>query len=172
MNVRKATLADAHAIAVVHVESWKTTYEGIVPAAYLGQLSVSEKAQLWRRGLNQPKHSIFVVEEDGSVCGFISGGRNRAAQGKEAEYEGEIYAIYLLKEAQGKGYGTKLVAALMDDFRRQGIRSMVVWVLADNPSRRFYERLGGKKIAEKVVDIGGKKLQEWCYGWKSVASFA
>ena len=171
LNIRKATPADAPAIAAVHVESWKTTYEGIVPAAYLAQLSVSEKEQLWQRGLTQPKHSIFVVEEEGNVCGFISGGKNRATQGKEAEYEGEIYAIYLLKEAQGKGYGTKLVKALVDDFLRERIHSMVVWVLADNPSRRFYERLGGKKIAEEVIDIGGKKLAEWCYGWKNIKYF-
>jgi L-amino acid N-acyltransferase YncA len=171
MNIRKATLEDAKAIATVHVESWKTTYDGIVPAKYLEELSVSEKEQLWQRGLQQPKHSIFVVEEDGNVCGFISGGKNRATQGKEAEYEGEIYAIYLLKKAQGKGYGTKLVKALVDDFQHKRIRSMVVWVLADNPSRLFYERLGGEKIAEKVVDIGGKKLTEWCYGWKSIEYF-
>jgi ribosomal protein S18 acetylase RimI-like enzyme len=172
MNIRKATIEDAKAIATVHVESWKTTYQGIVPSSYLAQLSVSEKEQLWKRGLQQQKHYIFVVEEDGNVCGFISGGKNRATQGKEAEYKGEIYAIYLLKEAQGKGYGTKLVKALVDDFQRERIRSMVVWVLADNPSRRFYERLGGEKIAEEVVDIGGKKLTEWCYGWKSIEYFA
>jgi L-amino acid N-acyltransferase YncA len=166
MNIRKATMEDAKAIATVHVESWKTTYQGIVPAEYLAQLRVSEKEQLWQRGLNQPKHSIFVVEEDGKVCGFISGGKNRATHGKEAKYEGEIYAIYLLKEAQGKGYGTKLVKALVDDFQRDGIRSMVVWVLADNPSRLFYERLGGEKIAEGIIDIGGKKLTEWCYGFQ------
>jgi ribosomal protein S18 acetylase RimI-like enzyme len=172
MNIRKATIEDAKAIAAVHVESWKTTYQGIVPSSYLAQLSVSEKEQLWKRGLQQQKHYIFVVEEDGNVCGFISGGKNRAAQGKKAKYKGEIYAIYLLKEAQGKGYGTKLVKALVDDFQRERIRSMVVWVLADNPSRRFYERLGGEKIAEEVVDIGGKKLMEWCYGWKSIEYFA
>ncbi|MFB5166987.1 GNAT family N-acetyltransferase [Parageobacillus toebii] len=172
MNIRKATIEDAKAIAAVHVESWKTTYQGIVPSSYLAQLSVSEKEQLWKRGLQQQKHYIFVVEEDGNVCGFISGGKNRATQGKKAKYKGEIYAIYLLKEAQGKGYGTKLVKALVDDFQRERIRSMVVWVLADNPSRRFYERLGGEKIAEEVVDIGGKKLMEWCYGWKSIEYFA
>ncbi|KYD15044.1 hypothetical protein [Parageobacillus thermoglucosidasius] len=44
-------------------------------------------------------------------------------------------------------------------------------MLADNPSRRFYERLGGMN-AERVADIGGKKLPEWRYGWKNVASFA
>ena len=166
MNIRKATMEDAKAIATVHVESWKTTYQGIVPAEYLAQLNVSEKEQLWQHGLNQSKHSIFVVEEDGKVCGFISGGKNRAIQGKEAEYEGEIYAIYLLEEAQRKGYGTKLVRALVEDFRQEGIGSMIVWVLADNRSRLFYEWLGGEKIAEEVVDIGGKTLKEWCYGFQ------
>ncbi|MBA2874248.1 GNAT family N-acetyltransferase [Thermaerobacillus caldiproteolyticus] len=172
MNIRKATINDANGIATVHVESWKTTYQGIVPSSYLAQLRVSEREQNWRRGLQQQKHHIFVAEEDGKVCGFISGGSNRATKGKEADYEGEIYAIYLLKEAQGKGYGTKLLEALVRDFRSDGICSMVVWVLADNPSRQFYERLGGKKIAEEVINIGGKELNEWCYGWRSIECLA
>ncbi|MFC4184213.1 GNAT family N-acetyltransferase [Saccharococcus thermophilus] len=135
-----------------------------------------------KKGRSQRRISSFFVEwnsfsfskkgEQRNVCGVISGGKNRATQGKEAEYEGEIYAVYLLKEVQGKGYGTKLVKALVDDFQHKRIRSMVVWVLADNPSRLFYERLGGEKIAEEVVDIGGKKLVEWCYGWKSIEYFA
>jgi ribosomal protein S18 acetylase RimI-like enzyme len=168
MKIRKATIDDAKAIAKVHGESWKTTYTGIVPASYLQQLSVTEKEQLWKRGLQQSKHYIFVVEEDGNVCGFISGGRNRATQGKESEYEGEIYAIYLLKEAQRKGYGKELVKTLVNDFVNDGIHSMTVWVLEDNPSKHFYERLGGKVVNEASIHIGGKELKEVCYGWNNI----
>jgi ribosomal protein S18 acetylase RimI-like enzyme len=168
MKIRKAMLDDAKPIAFVHVESWKTTYEEIVPSSYLQQLSVTEKEQLWQRGLQQDKHYIFVVEEDGNVCGFISGGRNRATQGKESEYEGEIYAIYLLKEAQRKGYGKELVKTLVKDFVNDGIRSMTVWVLEENHSKHFYEHLGGKVVNEAIINIGGKELKEVCYGWNNI----
>jgi hypothetical protein len=34
-QIRKAKLEDASGIASVHIESWKTTYKGIVSANYL-----------------------------------------------------------------------------------------------------------------------------------------
>jgi hypothetical protein len=38
VSIRAATPDDAVAIAHVHVESWRTTYEGIVPGEYLAGL--------------------------------------------------------------------------------------------------------------------------------------
>ncbi|MGJ3223354.1 GNAT family N-acetyltransferase [Geobacillus thermoleovorans] len=166
--IRKATWVDALAIASVHVESWKTTYSGIVPDAYLETLTVEEKQTLWEKVLRQSDHSVFVAEENGHVVGFISGGRNRASDGPAARYDGELYAVYLLKEAQGKGWGRRLVQALARDLAQKGIHSLVVWVLTDNPSRGFYERLGGEKVAEERVEIGGKALWERCYGWRDM----
>ncbi|WJQ01145.1 GNAT family N-acetyltransferase [Geobacillus stearothermophilus] len=166
--IRKATWVDALAIASVHVESWKTTYSGIVPDAYLETLAVGEKQTLWEKVLSQADHSVFVAEEHGRVVGFVSGGRNRASDGPAARYDGELYAVYLLKEAQGKGWGRRLVQALARDLAQKGIHSLVVWVLAANPSRGFYERLGGEKLAEERVEIGGTVLSEWCYGWRDV----
>lgn len=43
---------------------------------------------------------------------------------------------------------------------------MMVWVLAENSSRRFYEALGAKYATEKVIDLGGKSLVEVAYGWR------
>jgi hypothetical protein len=34
MKIRKAVLTDAKGIAKVHVDSWKTTYDNIVPDQY------------------------------------------------------------------------------------------------------------------------------------------
>lgn len=35
MKIRIATIEDAYAIAKVHVDSWKTTYKGIIPDHFL-----------------------------------------------------------------------------------------------------------------------------------------
>ncbi len=45
---------------------------------------------------------------------------------------------------------------------------MLVWVLAENPSRRFYEVLGGKQLCEQEITIGGVTLVEVAYGWKNL----
>lgn len=39
MHIRKAAVEDAAAIAKVHVDSWRTTYKGIMPSDYLNSLS-------------------------------------------------------------------------------------------------------------------------------------
>ena len=49
-----------------------------------------------------------------------------------------------------------------------GVRGMVVWVLAGNPSRSFYEALGGQHVSVKPVTIGGVRLEEVAYGWPDI----
>jgi hypothetical protein len=49
-EVRKANVRDASAIAHVHLQSWQTTYAGIVPDEYLASLNEVERVQLWGSG--------------------------------------------------------------------------------------------------------------------------
>ena len=73
-------------------------------------------------------------------------------------FDGELYVLYVLKAFQVMGYGKLLVTRIAQDLAGRGCHSMVIWVLKDNPACRFYERLGGRMTAEKVVEIGGKQL--------------
>jgi hypothetical protein len=44
--------------------------------------------------------------------------------------------------------------------RRDGYLSLIVWVLARNPSLGFYSRLGGIAVLTKEIEIGGAQLAE------------
>ena len=88
-----------------------------------------------------------------------------------ASYDGELYVLYVLKAYQGMGYGRRLVAQVARTLYSVGYRSMIIWVLIDNPACRFYERLGGKCIAEKVVEIGGIPLTDVAYAWQDLSGF-
>jgi hypothetical protein len=46
-RIRPATLADAAAIAKVHVEAWRETYRGLVPDSVLAGLSVERGVRAW-----------------------------------------------------------------------------------------------------------------------------
>lgn len=168
MKVRKANLADVKEIAKVHVDSWKTTYRNILPEEFLMSLSYENREQLWVNVI--PNGNVFVAENDeGKIVSFSSGGKERSRKYKE--YQGELSSIYILREYQGQGIGKLLVKPVIQKIEKLGINTMLVFVLADNNSRLFYENLGGRKIDSIEVEIGGKKLNEFVYGWDDISNF-
>lgn len=169
--VRPATLEDASAIARVHVAAWKTTYAGIVPQAYLDGLDPEARTRRWIANLSEPeqgvsRHTLVAQTAEEGIFGFASGGPNR---NDDFAFDGELWAIYLLAACQGQGIGRQLVGAIAARLGTQGHRSMLVWVLRDNPARGFYQALGGKQLGEKTIDIGGVPLPEIAYGWSDLA---
>jgi GNAT superfamily N-acetyltransferase len=139
-----------------------------VPDEYLAGLSYDEREQNWREILadRAGREFTLVVESDQrAIVGFATGGSEREGN---AVYRGELRAIYLLADSRRIGIGRRLVAAVAKQLVEADCHSMLVWVLADNPSRRFYESLGGKFVTEKVVEIGGARLIEVAYGWHDI----
>ena len=142
IKIRKAVLTDVKGIAKVHVDSWKSTYANIVPEQYLNNLSYESREQMWTNGI--PYGGLYVAEsKEGKIVGFSKGGKERS--GKYKGYDGELYAIYILKEFQGKSIGKALVKPIIAEITGMELNSLLVLVLEDNVSRKFYESLGGKK---------------------------
>lgn len=168
ISIRSATGGDAGAIAHVHVESWRTTYAGIVPDAYLAGLDEMLRAQLWM-GWLAGGALVQVAERHGQVVGFAHGGANREAL---EECDAELYSIYLLREAQGRGSGAALLGAVAAALAERGFRSLAVWVLERNPARGFYEKMGAHLAASKVIEIGGARLMEVAYVWPELKSLS
>lgn len=165
VKIRKAVLTDAKGIAKVHVDSWKTTYTNIVPDEYLNNLTYDSREQKWINYI--PNGDVYVAENnEEEIVGFSSGGIERS--GKYIGFDGELYAIYILKENQGQGIGRVLVKPIIDEIKGMGLNSMLVLVLKDNISRLFYEALGGKEIDAVEIQIAGKKLSELVYGWQDI----
>jgi hypothetical protein len=53
---------------------------------------------------------------------------------------------------------------------KKGYRSLALWVVEQNPSRAFYERIGGRALGlSKVLEFGGRKVTDVAYGWDSIA---
>jgi GNAT superfamily N-acetyltransferase len=126
VHIRKAIPLDASAIARVHVDSWRTTYRGIIPESYLKSLSYDQRANQWKNSLDDENYFVCVAEEDFSnqIVGFASGGPDRS---KDVEYTGELGAIYLLEDYRRKGIGQKLVLlAIVRKLLEQGHHSMIV----------------------------------------------
>ena len=172
MMIREATCADVAGIARVHVDSWRTTYPGLIPDAVLAGLSYADRERLWTRALCEADSTTCVyvaVDPGGEIVGFASGGPARPG---DPAYPAELYAIYLLAAAQGQGLGRRLVGAVAARLQTAGYPALIIWVLASNPARQFYEALGGRLVRRQPITIGGAALEEVAYGWPDLGVLA
>jgi GNAT superfamily N-acetyltransferase len=165
LTIRAAEVDDAPAIARVHVDTWQAAYRGIIPQSYLDSLTVQNRTISWIRTLERggPGALTLVSEDhDGRVIGFASGGPIRHS---EMGYAGELSALYVSPRAQHIGHGRRLFMAVADRLAQRKLNGLFVWALAENPARRFYEKLGGQQIAETTREFAGHRLREIGYGW-------
>jgi L-amino acid N-acyltransferase YncA len=167
--IRTADPSDVDAIAHVHVDSWLTTYRGLMPDSVLDHLSLDGRRDWWKGVILQHGRQVAVAEDNDKIVGFAYFGEERE---KDPLYRGELYAIYLLAGHQQQGLGRLLVKATAQGLLELGMDKMLVWVLSTNPARRFYEKLGGVFLRDKPLEIGGTMLQETAYGWDDIHSLA
>src|SRR3546814_17601886 len=77
--LRPALPRDADDIARVHVETWQSTYAGLVPADYLARMSVARSAPQWHRAAEREEKGddLMVAAIDRQVVGVVSFGPTR-----------------------------------------------------------------------------------------------
>ncbi len=165
IGIRIARPTDAADIAHVYVESWRDTYAGLLPDAGLLRMSKTDHAATWTRTIKQAnlRNPILVAADTKSnIYGFASAGPTRD---KSLPFEGEVYTLYVAPGWTGQGIGAGLLASLFRLFSKGGYNGMIIWALADNPSRFFYEAMGGQLVAERPHPMWGKTFREIAYGW-------
>ncbi len=109
-----------------------------------------------------PQTLFLLVESKQGVVGYISAGPERL---QDPVYGAEIYELYLLPQAQRQGLGRQLLANMAQQLHQMGFYTMLVWVLAQNPNRRFYEKCGGIYLRSKSIAFAGQSLRADAYGW-------
>lgn len=169
-RIRPARPADAEAIARIYVDGWRSAYPGLLPDALLvGMDADRRQRRSWGRTLTRggAQERVHVaVSEDDAVIGFASGGRARAGC---LGYDSEIYTLYLDDEYQGSGVGRRLFTTLAAEIADLHGPSLIVWVLAGNPSRYFYQALGGRWVGRRPGTLQGAAIEEYGYGWPDAA---
>ncbi|WP_430787873.1 N-acetyltransferase family protein [Virgibacillus flavescens] len=166
-RTRKAEYKDAEAIADVHISSWKSTYHDLLDEKDITNITYENRLALWETVLRIQKDEqcTYVIENEEKIVGFINGGPERT---KRFNYDTEIYTIYLLDEFQRLGLGADLLNVFAEDMKTKGNNSLLVWVLKQNPTSKFYERYGAKPVGEEETTIGEGTYQETAYGWESL----
>jgi len=181
MLIRVAREADAAAMAHVMVDTWLVAHRDQIPpeawAKRAKEWTYAESEQGWARTLREiaedadSKDCIYVAETtDGDLVGLAMGGTAKTAG---LPTTGEVYALYVLPNQQGRGLGRQLVHAVAAHLAQLGMTALHIGCLAANtPGRRFYEALGGRVVDERMVDEEGFMVPEVVYGWPDTGALS
>lgn len=173
--IRKATQDDIPAIAALHIEGWKGAYGGIVDQTYLDSLTVEQRTKDWQGWMAAGESEVFLAEAEGRPAGFVVIGRTKTPPPGSSpirpSHSGEIYALYLHPAFWRRGIGTALIKHAARELKERKHSAVCLWVLDANVrAKSFYEKMGGQKIGNKMIEIGPSNLKEICYGWKDTAA--
>jgi GNAT superfamily N-acetyltransferase len=140
-----------------------------MPDELLQNLSVDRRSAVWTQILGDlpPDHCVMVAEVEGRIVGFCHAG---PARGESQPGLAEVYAIYLLADHQRRGIGAALLRHTVEALVKLGFARLLLWVAEENPSRRFYEALGGVPQGRKEDEFGGTMIREVSYHWSSLSS--
>jgi ribosomal protein S18 acetylase RimI-like enzyme len=164
IEIRQAKPSDAAAVATTHDDAWRSAYQGIIPGTELEKL-ISRRGPDWWESAIRKGSRIAVLGFGDTLAGYANYGRNRA---RSLFYDGEIYELYLRPEFQGLGFGRRLFSSARRDLLQSGLKSLVVWALADNdPAVEFYRALGGRAVARSSERFGTRTLDKVAFAWRA-----
>lgn len=167
--IRPSTREDVEGIARVSLDTWRGTYGGLLPQDVLDRLSFESLERRHARFLGEARTQHFVAVEPltQEVVAFSNGGPNRRPR---LGFDGEIYELYVQQGFQRRGLGADLFRTVSEGLAKYIGKSLIIWVLASNPNRGFYEAQGGRVVARQPVRMNGILMQEVAYGWGGDAS--
>ncbi|MCL2169022.1 MAG: GNAT family N-acetyltransferase [Defluviitaleaceae bacterium] len=160
ISIHKALPEYAYDYTACSVAIWQAAYRGIVPDEYLDGMTakIRERAYELEKELASPSDcEHYCVMESDKIIGFIVINKS---------WEVNIWAIYLLEEFWGRGYGKQMLDFAIEELRSAGVKEVSLWVFEENSrARRFYEKNGfsldgAKRVRDKY---GGVPLTELKY---------
>lgn len=157
--IRNIKEEDIPSIVDITINSWKKAYKGIIDDNVLNSMNRQEKMEKLRKSYKKDRYIVAEINEE--IVGFCRYIDNNSYTPNILEIDCEIVALYVKPIFKYNGIGTKMVQFVINEFRNEGKTKMIIWCLKDNkPSRKFYTKMGGKIMKEKVYEKGGKKYIE------------
>lgn len=159
--------AVARLIASLHAASWRNTYRGIFPQAYLDDEVEAERLQHWKmrvielahgNGMGEGNGEIFLASISGEPAGFLC-----IESGAEKEWGAFVDNLHVLPHLRGANIGAQLLACGEVWALSHGHRQLYLWVFEENrAARRFYQREGWCDAERQSHVIpGGESRPVW-----------
>lgn len=143
IEIRKSFPTDAYTLTLLGDISWKDAYYDILPNGILTEMTKNMDSRV-KHLTDQilENNRILVAVDDDKLVGFVFYAK---AQNSFYESEAEIRDIYILPDYQKQGIGTKLFNSAVENLKKLGFDSMILYCPVSGSSNYFFEKMGGEK---------------------------
>jgi ribosomal protein S18 acetylase RimI-like enzyme len=149
-----ARKGDAARLGAFFIQAWKEAGPGALGFTGATEEAIKEIAseKFLARRLSSPNARIVVAEEEGRIFGFAS------LRGL-GEGRGELNGIVVLKGAEGRGIGTRLVHRACNESVRLNWKGLVVKTEVFNQRAiGFYKKNGFVETRKTTEKVGGARV--------------
>ena len=140
-SIERVKLGDEATLAFIQTESWKAGFKDILnPDTLLRCTQVDKVTTMYRRLLEQNIGNGYLLKVEGKPHCIAWWDATRE---KDMSGYAELICIHSLQNHWRKGYGSKMMDAVLHDIAAAGYSKVMLWVFEDNSrARLFYEKHG------------------------------
>lgn len=161
VDVRFATLADAPAVANLHLIASRALFEGVVPDAHWQATPGAQRTAFWKEAIEYGEPQVMVATQGTEIVGFVGFDRSRDPKSKNTT--GELWALYVDPDHVGHGVGLALWDAAREGLQDEDCTDVTVWVpLASARALAFFDAAGFKREMNtaRTVPMGTVRVEE------------
>lgn len=140
-TIERAKLGDEATLAYIQTESWKAAFRDILtPEALQVATQIDQATMMYRRILEKNYGNGYLLTAAGKAHGIAWWAATRS---EDMPGYAELICIHSLPGNWRKGFGSKLMEAVLYDAADAGYKKIMLWVFEDNArARKFYEAHG------------------------------
>ena len=161
VEIRYARLADAQAVANLHLLASRAVHEGVVPESHWQATPPAQRVKFWKEAIEYGEPQVMVACEGEEIVGLVGFDRSRDPKSKNTT--GELWTLYVQPERIGQGVGLALWDAAREGLQDEDCTDVTVWVpLASPRALAFFDAAGFKREMNtaRTVPMGGVRIEE------------
>ncbi len=139
----------------VHLKCWEETYFGIFNEEVFHKRFQKKEERIHhikQRLLEKEKYQYYCLLDNTEIVGIMIF--------SILDQHALLDALYLKKEYQKKGYGSKMLSILEKILKQKQIKEYSIYVFKILPSNEFFIKKGAQKQTEDWITIHNKDYEE------------
>ena len=114
--------------------------------------------------LTDPGTTFLLAYDKETLVGYVKLQQGLPPTDMCNEKAVELSRLYVVSHHMGKGFGSQLIQACVDEARQRGFRTIWLGVWEKNvPAQRLYERSGFVRTGSKTFIVGSDVQQDAVY---------
>ncbi len=163
IEINKCVTKDLALLREVSQQTFVNTYAHLNdPVHFKEYLKHAFTLEQVKKELSNPNSEFYFLIENKKIIGYFKVNTGSAQSEGDDPVALEVERIYLVREAQGKGLGKRMLAFAEQLAKKRNKKYIWLGVWDQNPDAiAFYQRMGYSKFGEHIFTIGKDHQSDW-----------